>query len=326
MRKRLGLVIAVLVGLVWSGVASAVEDYPSRPITMIVPFPAGGATDTVARFLAERMRAILGQPVVVENVGGATGTIGVGRAARSPADGYTLSIGTVTTHVLAGGLYNLQFDLFRDLEPVIQIGSEPLLIVGKKSFPADDLKGLIAWLKANPDKASVGIAGVGAIGHLMGIAFQKATGTKFQFVPYRGNGPAMQDLLAEQIDFMIEPASNFKGQLAAGSLKPFAITGKARLASAPNIPTADEAGLPGFFASLWYGLWVPKGTPREIVAKLNAALSQAFFDPQVRKRFDDLGIQIAPLDQQTPEELRDLQKAEAARWWPIIKAANVKAE
>ncbi len=326
MRKRLGLAIAVFVGLAWSNLASAVEDYPTRPITMIVPFPAGGATDTVARFLGERMRAILGQPIVIENVGGATGTIGVGRAVRSAADGYTLSIGTSTTHVLTGGLYALQFDLLKDLDPVIEIGSEPLLIVGKKSFPADDLKGLIAWLKANPDKASVGIAGVGATGHLPGIALQKATGTKFQFVPYRGNGPAMQDLLAEQIDFMIEPASNFKGLLAAGSVKPFAITGKARLPSAPNIPTADEAGLPGFFASLWYGLWVPKGTPREIIAKLNAALSQAFFDPQVRQRFDDLGIQIAPLDQQSPEALRELQKAEAARWWPIIKAANVKVE
>jgi tripartite-type tricarboxylate transporter receptor subunit TctC len=326
MCRHLGLVIAVLVGLAWNGRASAVEDYPARPITMIVPFPAGGATDTVARFLGERMRAILGQPVVVENIGGATGTIGVGRVVRSPADGYTLSIGTSTTHVLTGGLYALQFDLLKDLEPVIEIGSEPLLIVGKKSFPADDLKGLIAWLKANPDKASVGIAGVGATGHLTGIAFEKATGTKFQFVPYRGNGPAMQDLLAEQIDFMIEPASNFKGLLAAGSVKPFAITGKARLRSAPNIPTADEAGLPGFSASLWYGIWVPKGTPREIIAKLNAALSQAFFDPQVRQRFDDLGIQIAPLDQQTPEALHDLQKAEAARWWPIIKAANIKLE
>ena len=326
MRKRLGLVIAVLTGLAWSGLANALEDYPTRAISMIVPFSAGGATDTVARFLGERMRAILGQPVIIENVAGAAGSIGVGRAVRSPADGYTLSIGTVTTHVLTGGLYALQFDLVKDLEPVIEIGSEPLLIVGKKSFPADDLKGLIAWLKANPDKASVGIAGVGAIGHLMGIAFQKATGTKFQFVPYRGNGPALQDLLAEQIDFMIEPASNFKGQLAAGNLKPFAITGNARLPSAPSIPTADEAGLPGFFASLWYGLWVPKGTPREITAKLNAALSQAFFDPQVRQRFDDLGIQIAPFDQQSPEALRDLQKAEAARWWPIIKAANIKVD
>jgi tripartite-type tricarboxylate transporter receptor subunit TctC len=326
MRKELGLAIAVLTGLAWSDLARAIEDYPTRAISMIVPFSAGGATDTVARFLGERMRAILGQPVIIENVAGAAGSIGVGRAVRSPADGYTLSIGTVTTHVLTGGLYALQFDLVKDLEPVIEIGSEPLLIVAKKSFPADDLKGLIAWLKANPDKASVGIAGVGAIGHLMGIAFQKATGTKFQFVPYRGNGPALQDLLAEQIDFMIEPASNFKGQLAAGSLKPFAITGNARLPSAPDIPTADEAGLSGFFASLWYGLWVPKGTPRDIIAKLNAALSQAFFDPQVRQRFGDLGIQIAPLDQQTPEALRELQKAEAARWWPIIKAANIKVD
>jgi tripartite-type tricarboxylate transporter receptor subunit TctC len=326
MRKPLGLVIAVLMGLGSSDLARAQQDYPTRPITMIVPFSAGGATDTLARFLAERMRAILGQPVIIENVAGAAGTIGVGRAVRSPADGYTLSIGTVTTHVLTGGLYALQFDLLKDLDPVIEIGSEPLLIVAKKSFPADDLKGLIAWLKQNPDKASVGIAGVGAIGHLMGIAFQKATGTKFQFVPYRGNGPAMQDLLAEQIDFMIEPASNFRGQLAAGNLKPFAITGKARLPSAPNVPTADEAGLPGFFASLWYGLWVPKGTPREIIAKLNAALSQSFFDPKVRPHFDELGIQIAPLDQQTPEALHDLQKAEAARWWPIIKAANIKVD
>ena len=246
---------------------------------MIVPFPAGGATDTLARFLAEQMRPILGQPVIIENVGGAAGSIGVGRAVRSPADGYTLSIGTSTTHMLTGGLYALPFDLLKDLEPVIQIGSEPLLIVGKKSLPADDLKGLIAWLKANPDKASVGIAGVGATGHLTGIAFQKATGTKFQFVPYRGNAPAMQDLLAGQIDFMIEPSSNFKSLLAAGSVKPFAITGRTRLPSSPDIPTADEAGLPGFFASLWYGLWVPKDTPKEIIAKLNATMVQVLADP-----------------------------------------------
>ena len=325
MRRLLAGLIAAWFGLGWNSPATA-QDYPVRAITMIVPFPAGGATDTLARFLGERMRAILRQPVIIENVGGAAGSIGVGRAVRSPADGYTLSIGTTTTHVLTGGLYALQFDLLKDLEPVILIGNEPLLIVGKKSFPADDLKGLIAWLKQNPDKASVGIAGVGAIGHLMGIAFQKATGTKFQFVPYRGNGPAMQDLLAEQIDFMIEPASNFKGQLTAGSLKPFAITGNARLASAPNIPTAEQAGLPGFVATLWYGLWVPKGTPRAVIAKLNAALSQAFFDPQMRQRFNELGIQIAPLDHQTPESLRDLQKAEAARWWPVIKAANIKVD
>jgi len=324
MRKWLAVFVAALIGLTCS--PAAAEDYPVRPITMIVPFPAGGATDTLARFLGERLRAKLGQPVIIENVGGAAGSIGVGRAVRSPADGYTLSIGTSTTHVLTGGLYKLPFNLLSDLDPVILIGSEPLLIVGRKSLPADDLKGLIAWLKANPDKASVGIAGVGAVGHLTGISFQKATGTQFQFVPYRGNGPAMQDLLAEQIDFMIEPSSNFKALIAAGSVKPFAITGRTRLPSSPNIPTADEAGLPGFFASLWYGLWVPKGTPKEIIAKLNAAMSQILADPKVKQRFDELGIQITPLNQQSPEALRALQKAEADRWWPIIKASNIKAE
>jgi tripartite-type tricarboxylate transporter receptor subunit TctC len=315
----------ILLGLAATGMAAA-QTYPTRPVTMIVPFPAGGATDTLARFLGERMRPILGQPVIIENVAGAAGSLGVGRAVRSPADGYTLSIGTSTTHMLTGGLYALQFDLLRDLEPVIQIGSEPLLIVGRKSLPADDLKGLIAYLKANPDKASVGIAGVGATGHLTGISFQKETGTKFQFVPYRGNAPAMQDLLAEQIDFMIEPSSNFKSLLGAASVKPFAITGAKRLPSSPDIPTADEAGLPGFFASLWYGLWVPKDTPKDVVAKLNATMVQVLADPQVKKRFDELGIEITPLVQQSPEALRAYQKAEAERWWPIIKAANIKME
>jgi tripartite-type tricarboxylate transporter receptor subunit TctC len=291
-----------------------------------VPFPAGGATDTLARFLAERMRGILGQSIIIENVAGAAGSIGVGRAVRSPADGYTLSIGTSTTHMLTGGLYALPFDLLKDLEPVILIGSEPLLIVGRKNLPADDLKGLIAWLKANPDKASVGIAGVGATGHLTGISFQKETGTRFQFVPYRGNAPAMLDLLAGQIDFMIEPSSNFKSLLAADSVKPYAITGWTRLPSLPNIPTADEAGLPGFFASLWYGLWVPKGTSKDIIAKLNAIMVQVLAGPAARERFADLGIQIAPLVQQSPEALRELQKAEMQRWWPIIKASNIKAE
>lgn len=325
MRRLLALVFAILFGPGWTVVAAA-EGYPTRPITMIVPFPAGGATDTLARFLAEKMRGILGQPVVIENIAGAAGSIGVGRAVRSAPDGYTLSIGTSTTHMLTGGLYALQFDLLKDLEPIIQIGSEPLLIVSKRSLPANDLKGLIAWLKANPDKASVGIAGVGATGHLTGISFQKETGTKFQFVPYRGNAPAMQDLLAEQIDFMIEPSSNFKSLVGAGSVKPFAITGKTRLPSSPDIPTADEAGLPGFFASLWYGLWVPKGTPNDIIAKLNGTMVQVLADPSVKQRFAELGIQITPLQQQSPEALRVFQKAETERWWPIIKAANLKAE
>jgi tripartite-type tricarboxylate transporter receptor subunit TctC len=325
MRRWLTAMVAALLGLGCTGFAAA-QGYPARPITMVVPFPAGGATDTLARFLAEYMRGILGQPVIIENIAGAAGSIGVGRAVRSPPDGYTLSIGTSTTHMLTGGLYALQFDLLKDLEPVILIGSEPLLIVGKKSLPADDLKALIAYLKANPDKASVGIAGVGATGHLTGISFQKETGTKFQFVPYRGNAPAMQDLLAGQIDFMIEPSSNFKPLVAAGSVKPFAVTGRMRLPSSPSIPTADEAGLPGFFASLWYGLWLPKGTPKDIVAGLNAVMVQILANPTVKERFAELGIQITPLDQQSPEALRAFQQAEAKRWWPIIKASNLKAE
>jgi len=325
MRRLLTVMVAILVGLAWAGMAAA-QNYPTRAMTMIVPFPAGGATDTLARFLAEKMRAVLGQPVIIENVAGAAGSLGVARAVRSAADGYTLSIGTSTTHMLTGGLYALQFDLLKDLEPVIQIGSEPLLIVGRKSLPADDLKGLIAYLKANPDKASVGIAGVGATGHLTGISFQKETGTRFQFVPYRGNAPAMQDLLAEQIDFMIEPSSNFKSLVGAGSVKPYAITGRTRLPSSPDIPTADEAGVPGFFASLWYGLWVPKDTPKDIIAKLNATMVQVLADPSVQKRFDELGIQITPLARQSPEALRGFQKAEAERWWPIIKGSNLRAE
>jgi tripartite-type tricarboxylate transporter receptor subunit TctC len=325
MRRWLMAMAAILLGLGWAGIVAA-QNYPARPLTMIVPFPAGGATDTLARYLAEQMRGILGQSVIIENVAGAAGSIGVGRAVRSPADGYTLSIGTSTTHMLTGGLYTLPFDLLKDLEPVIEIGSEPLLMAGRKNLPADDLKGLMAYLKANPDKTSVGIAGVGAAGHLAGISFQKETGTRFQFVPYRGNAPAMQDLLARQIDLMIEPASNFRSLLSTGSIKPYAVTGRTRLPSSPDIPTADEAGLPGFFASLWYGLWVPKDTPRDIIAKLNATLVQVLADPLVQKRFEQLGIQISPRDQQSPEALRAFQKAEMERWWPIIKASNVRAE
>jgi len=325
MRRHMTAMLAALFAFGWTGIVAA-QPYPARNLTMIVPFPAGGATDTLARYLAEQMRGILGQSIIIENVAGAAGSIGVGRAVRAPADGYTLSIGTSTTHMLTGGLYALPFDLLKDLEPIIEIGSEPLLIVGRNSLPANDLRGLIAYLKANPDRASVGIAGVGATGHLAGISFQKETATKFQFVPYRGNAPAMQDLLAGQIDFMIEPASNFRSLVATGSIKPFAVTGKARLPSSPDIPTADEAGLNGFVASLWYGLWVPKGTPKDIIEKLNATLRQLLADPSVERRFADLGIQISPRDQQAPETLRAFQKAEMERWWPIIKASNLKAE
>jgi tripartite-type tricarboxylate transporter receptor subunit TctC len=302
------------------------QSYPARPITMIVPFPAGGATDTLARLLSEPFRASLGQPVIIENVAGAAGSLGVGRAARAAPDGYTLSIGTLTTHALIGGLYPLQFDLVADFEPIAELASEPLLIVGRKNLPASDLKQLIAWLKANPDTASVGIAGVGAVGHLTGISFGRETGTRFHFVPYRGNGPAAQDLVARQIDLMIEPASNFRALVRGGSVKAFAVTSAARSATAPEIPTAEEAGLPGFRTSLWYGLWAPKGTPQPVIARLNAAVVEALADPAVQKRLIELGLEIAPRHQQTPKALAALQRADIAKWWPIIKAANIKGE
>jgi tripartite-type tricarboxylate transporter receptor subunit TctC len=302
------------------------QSYPTRPITMIVPFPAGGATDTLARILSEPLRASLGQPIIIENVAGAAGSIGVGRAARAAGDGYTLSIGTLTTHALIGGLYPLQFDLVADFEPIAVLAAEPLLIVGRKNLPAADLKEMIAWLKANPDAASVGIAGVGAVGHLTGIAFQRDTGTRFHFVPYRGNGPAAQDLVAGQIDFMIEPASNFRTLVRAGSVKAFAVTSATRSVTAPDIPTVEEAGLPGFRTSLWYGLWAPKGTPKAVIGRLDAAVVEALADPAVQKRLTELGLEIAPRDQQTPEALLALQRADIAKWWPIIKAANIKGE
>ena len=247
MKKALAAIaIAALFGI---GPASA-QTYPSKPITMIVPFAAGGATDVLARFLGERMRAILGQPIIVENVTGAGGSIGVTRLVRAPADGYTLEMGTSTTNMLLGGLYPLQFDLIDDLAPVLLIASEPLMIVGKKNLPANDLKELIAWLKANPDKASIGIPAVGGTGHLAGLSFLNEIGTKAQFIPYRGNGPALQDLVAGQIDLQIEPASNFFAQAKAGAIKPYAITAKNRSTAASDIPTTAEAGMPGFQASL----------------------------------------------------------------------------
>jgi tripartite-type tricarboxylate transporter receptor subunit TctC len=323
MKKALAAIaIAALFG---SGPASA-QTYPSKQITMIVPFAAGGATDVLARFLGERMRAILGQPIIVENVTGAGGSIGVTRLVRAPADGYTLEMGTSTTNMLLGGLYPLQFDLIDDLAPILLIASEPLMIVGKKNLPANDLKELIAWLKANPDKASIGIPAVGGTGHLAGLSFLNEIGTKAQFIPYRGNGPALQDLVAGQIDLQIEPASNFFAQAKAGAIKPYAITATNRSTAASDIPTTAEAGMPGFQASLWYGLWAPKDTPKDIIARLNAVMLEALAHEETRKRFADLGINAPSREQQTPEALRAYQKSEADKWWPIIKAANIKGQ
>jgi len=305
---------------------AAADDYPSRPITMVVPFAAGGGTDLVARVLAEPMAKALGQTIIVENVAGAAGIIGVGRVVRAAADGYTLSIGTLTTHVLTGGLYKLDFDPLTDLTPIAELAYEPLLICVKNGLPVKNLQEMIAWLKANPDKASVGIPGAGSTGNLAGISFAKTTGTTFQFVPYRGDGLAVQDLMAGHIDMMIEPSSNFVAQVQAGTVKPLAVTAKTRHPGMPDVPTVDEAGLPGFYVSIWFGLWAPKGTPAATIAKLNAATVAALADAGVNAKLNKLGEQIAAPDQQTPAALAAYQKSEAEKWWPIIKAANIKVE
>jgi tripartite-type tricarboxylate transporter receptor subunit TctC len=304
--------------------SAAAEDYPSRPIAMIVPFAAGGPTDVVTRILAEGMRASLGQPVLIENVTGAAGSIAVGRVARSAPDGYTLSIGHWSTHVVNGAIYKLPYDLLTDLAPVSLLVSNPQLIVANPKVPATDLKSLVEWIKSNPDKVSAGTAGAGSASHIGGIYFQNFSHTSFLFVPYRGTGPAMQDLISGQIQIMIDQSSNSLPQVRNKLIKAFAVTSKTRLAVAPDIPTVDEAGMPGFYISVWHGLWVPKDTPKPIIAKLAAAVRAAFADPATRKRFLDLGQEIPPVEQQTPEALGAYQKAEIEKWWPLIKAAHIK--
>jgi tripartite-type tricarboxylate transporter receptor subunit TctC len=302
------------------------QAYPSRSITMVVPFAAGGPVDTLARVLAEQMRPSLGQPVVIENVTGAGGSIGTGRVARAAPDGYTLVIGIWTTHVVNGAIYALQYDVLKDFEPVALLANNPQVIVAKKSMPANDLKGLIAWLKANPDKGSAGTSGVASPQHVLGIFFQSATGTRFQFVHYRGGGPATQDLVAGQIDLIIGDQVTALPQIRSGNIRAYAVTNKSRLAAAPDIPTVDEAGLPGFYTTVWNAIWAPKGTPKHAIAKLNAAVVDGLSDSTVRRRLADLGQQIVPRDQQTPEALAAFHKAEIEKWWPIIKAANIKGE
>jgi tripartite-type tricarboxylate transporter receptor subunit TctC len=306
--------------------SAAAEDYPSRPIAMVVPFAAGGPTDVVARILAEGMRASLGQPVLIENVTGAAGSIAVGRVARSAPDGYTLSIGHWSTHVVNGAIYKLPYDLLTDLAPVSLLVSNPQLIVANPKVPATDLKSLVEWIKSNPDKVSAGTAGAGSASHIGGIYFQNFSHTSFLFVPYRGTGPAMQDLISGQIQIMIDQSSNSLPQVRNKLIKAFAVTSKTRLAVAPDIPTVDEAGMPGFYISVWHGLWVPKDTPKPIIAKLAAAVRAAFADPATRKRFLDLGQEIPPVEQQTPEALGAYQKAEIEKWWPLIKTAHIKVE
>jgi tripartite-type tricarboxylate transporter receptor subunit TctC len=306
------------------GVAAA-ETYPARPITMVVSFAAGGPLDTVARILSEPMRTALGQSIIIENVTGAAGSIGVGRVARAQPDGYTLSIGHWSTHVVNGAIYSLQYDLLRDFDPVILLPSNPMIVVSKNAVPAKTLKDLVAWIKANEGKVSAGTAGAGSGTHIAGVYFQKVTGANFAFAPYRGTGPALQDLVAGQIDLIVDQVSNSIQHVRNGRIRAYAVTAKARLPSAPDVPTALEAGFDGLDVSVWYGLWAPKGTPKDVIAKLNAAAMSALADPAVRKRFADLGLEVPPLERQTPEALGAFHKAEIEKWWPVIRAAGIKA-
>jgi tripartite-type tricarboxylate transporter receptor subunit TctC len=302
------------------------QPFPSRVITIVVPLPPGGATDTLTRTLADHMRGTLGQTIIVENVPGAGGTLAVGRVARAPGDGYTVSIGNWATHVASAATYPVQYDILKDLEPVAKLADTPLWIVTKKALPVKDLKELIAWIKTNQEKASAGIVGHGSGGHICGLAFQKATGTHYQFIPYRGGAPAMKDLVGGQIDFMCDMAANSLPQARAGNIKPMAVMSKTRWFAAPDVPTAEEMGVPGVAVSLWHGIWASKGTPKDVVAKLNSAVVAALADPAVQKRFKDQGHEVAPREQQTPEGFADFHKAEAEKWWPIIKGAGIKAQ
>jgi tripartite-type tricarboxylate transporter receptor subunit TctC len=324
-RRFLHLAANAVVLAAASGIARA-QSYPSRPVTIVVPFPAGGPTDALARILAERMRGALGQSVIVENPTGAAGTIGTGRVARAAPDGYTVILGHWQTHVINGATYTLQFDVVKDFEPISLVADCPVWFVGKTNLPAKDMVELMAWMKQNPGKATVGIGGAGGGADVVGTYFQKKTGILLQFVPYRGAAPMIQDLLAGQIDLTFTQVASALAQVRSGQLKAYAVMAKARWAATPDTPTFDEAGVPGLYASFWHGLWAPKGTPKDIIAALNSAVVETLADPSVRRRFADLGHEIWPRDKQTPEALAAQQKAEIEKWWPVVKAANIKGE
>ena len=299
------------------------QTFPSRQITLVVPFPPGGSTDVTARIMAEHMRASLGQPVIIENVGGAGGSIAVGRVARAAPDGYTIDIGQWDTHV-GSIIYKLDYDLQKDFEPIGLLSVNPQLLVARKDLPADSLKDLIAWMKANPGK--INFVNQNAAANVSGVLFEKLTGQKLHFIPYRGAGPAMTDLVSGQVDLLVVQGAAALPQIRAGKIKAIANLSPQRSASIPDIPTSDEGGVPGLYMSGWFGFFAPKGTPKDVIAKLNNAMLQALADPAVRARFTELGLDVASREQQTPEGLAGFQKAEIDKWWPIIKEAGISAQ
>jgi tripartite-type tricarboxylate transporter receptor subunit TctC len=326
-RSRATLTAILTLGFgFWAAFPAAAQTYPSHPITIVVPFAPGGATDVLPRMLGERLRASLGQPVIIENVSGAGGTIGLGRVARAAPDGYTLVSGNWSTFVSNGAIYTLPYDLVKDFEPVVLLPSNSHLMAARKSLAANSLGEMVSWLKASQDKVAMATAGVGTGSHFAAVLLQSLTGTTFPLVHYRGGGPALQDLLSGQVDLMTNQAAVFLPHARAGTIKVFAVLAKDRLLQAPEIPTADEAGLPGFHVSVWNGFWAPKGTPQELIARLNAAVVSILAEPELRSRLVDLAYEIPSPEQQTPQALGALQRSEIEKWWPIIKAANVKAE
>jgi tripartite-type tricarboxylate transporter receptor subunit TctC len=324
MRKYFIAIAVTLLTCLASALASArADNFPSRPITLIVPFPPGGSTDVAARILAEKMGASLGQPVIVENVGGAGGSIGVGRLARATPDGYTIDIGQWDTHV-GTIIYNISYDLRADFAPIGLISINPMLLVAKKTLPADDLKSLVAYMKAHPGDAK--FVNQNASAQVGGLLLQKLTGTEVLFVPYRGAGPAMTDLISGQVDLLLVQGAVALPQVRAGTIKALAELSPERSASMPDIPSAGESGVAGLNIAGWFGFYAPKGTPTDVIGKLNAAMVAALADPAVKARFGQLGLDVAAREQQTPAGLAAFQNAEMDKWWPIIKAAGIRGE
>ena len=312
--------VAALLLVMGCGVLAQAQTFPTRPITLIVPFPPGGSTDTAARIMGERMRATLGQSVVIENVGGAGGSIGVGRVARAAPDGYTFDIGQWDTHV-GSIIYKLDYDLEKDFEPIALVSNNPQLMVAKNDLPANTLGELVTWMKANPGK--INFVNQNAAANVTGVLFENLTGQKVQFIPYRGAGPAMTDLVSGTVDLLVVQGAVALPQIRAGKIKALANLSPTRSASMPDIPTADESGVKGLYMSGWFGFWAPKGTPKEIIARLTTATAEALADPAIQKRFTELGLDVAPPAQQTPEGLAAFQKAEIEKWWPIIRSAGI---